>query len=86
MVTFELEQVEPLNTAMVQDNGDLVQQCKLVIKISGITSNDKNVIDMTSFVVTNDVVADDPFPFKKAWEHIKNVLAPEFVVNNYTAL
>lgn len=83
MANFQLKEVQAVGTASVQADGSLVQSCMVVTEIQGIKAEGKTLTDLASFEVPNSVMANQAEPLKAAWSHIKDVLAPAFVADNY---
>lgn len=83
MANFQLKEVSAAGTASVQADGSLVQSCMVVTEIQGIKAEGKVLTDLASFEVPNSVMANQAEPLKAAWSHIKDVLAPQFVLDNY---
>lgn len=83
MANFQLKEVQAVGTATIQEDGSLVQSCMVVTEIQGIKAQGKVLSDLASFEVPNSVMANQAEPLKAAWIHIKDVLAPAFVLDNY---
>ena len=83
MATFQLKEVQAIGTATIQADGSLVQSCMVVTEIQGIKAEGKTLSDLASFEVPNSVMANQAEPLRAAWAHIKDVLAPAFVLDNY---
>lgn len=86
MATFQLKEVQAIGTASIQADGSLVQSCMVITEILGIKAQGKTLSDLASFEVPNSVMANQPEPLKSAWDYIKDVLAPQFVLDNYSDL
>lgn len=83
MANFQLKEVSAVGTATIQADGSLVQSCMVVTEIQGIKAQGKVLSDLASFEVPNSVMANQAEPLRAAWAHIKDVLAPAFVLDNY---
>lgn len=83
MATFTLKEVQAVGTASIHEDGSLVQSCMVITEILGIKTQGKTLTDLESFEVPNSVMANQAEPLKAAWDYIKDVLAPEFVVDTY---
>ena len=86
MANFQLKEVSAVGTATIQSDGSLVQSCMVVTEILGIKAQGKVLSDLASFEVPNSVMANQAEPLKSAWDYIKDVLAPQFVLDNYSDL
>lgn len=84
MASFALKDVTAMGAAQVLENGDLVQLCMIETEIKGIPLTGKFLNDVTSFVVPNTEMVGKPQPVTAAWDYIKNTLAPQWVVDNYS--
>lgn len=83
MATFTLKEVQAIGTASIHPDGSLTQSCMVVTEILGIKTDDKTLSDLASFEVPNSVMASQAEPLLAAWNHIKDVLAPQFVADTY---
>ena len=83
MASFVYKNVSALGTAQVLENGDLVQNCMIDTAIEGIVLENKLLNDVVEFTVPNSEIAGTPQPLTAAWDYIKDVLAPQWVANNY---
>lgn len=83
MANFVYKNVSALGTAQVLENGDLVQNCMIDTAIEGIVLENKLLNDLVSFTVPNSEIAGTPQPLTAAWDYIKDVLAPQWVADNY---
>lgn len=86
MANFQLKEVQAVGTATIQADGSLTQSCMVITGIEGIKTEGKTLSDVTTFEVSNSVMANKPEPLKSAWDYIKDVLAPQFVLDNYSDL
>ena len=83
MASFVYKNVTAIGTAQVLENGDLVQNCMIDTAIEGIVLENKLLNDLVEFTVPNSKIAGTPQPLTAAWDYIKDVLAPQWVANNY---
>lgn len=83
MASFVYKNVTAIGTAQVLENGDLVQNCMIDTAIEGIVLEGKVLNDIVEFTVPNSEIAGTPQPLTAAWDYIKDVLAPQWVANNY---
>ena len=86
MVNFVFKNVVAVGTAQVLENGDLVQQCVIDTAIEGIVLENKVLTDVVEFTIPNSEMFGTPQPLTAAWDYIKNVLAPQWVDDNYVNL
>lgn len=83
MANFQLKEVQAIGTASIQADGSLTQSCMVITEIQGIKVQGKTLSDLASFEVPNSVMASQAEPLLAAWNHIKDVLAPQFVADTY---
>lgn len=83
MANFRLNNISAIGGAQIKEGGSIIQQCMLEIAIDGIALQDKKLSDIVSFEVPNAEMVGKPQPIVAAWDYIKNVLAPEWVAENY---
>lgn len=83
MASFVYKNVNALGTAQVLENGDLVQNCMIDTAIEGIVLENKVLNDIVEFTVPNSEIVGTPQPLTAAWDYIKDVLAPQWVADNY---
>ncbi len=83
MITFNLNNVTTIGSAEISENGDTIQRCLVEVKINGIISQNKILQDVVEFNVPNSVIVGSQKPILDAWEYIKNILAPQWVEDNY---
>jgi hypothetical protein len=83
MANFVYKNVLAVGTAQVLENGDLVQSCMIDTAIEGIVLEGKILNDIVAFTVPNEEMAGKPQPLTAAWDYIKDVLAPQWVADNY---
>jgi hypothetical protein len=86
MANFVYKNVTAVGTAQILENGDLIQQCIIDTTIEEIQLEGKMLNDVVEFTVPNLEMAGKPQPLTAAWEYIKNVLAPQWVEDNYKSL
>lgn len=86
MITFVLENISAMGSAIVAENGDTLQKCIIDVKIEGIVSNDKTISTAVDFTVPNAVMVGSATPTLAGWDYIKNTLAPQWVIDNYSAI
>lgn len=86
MANFQLKEVQAIGTASVQADGSLTQSCMVITEITGIKSSGKNLTDLTTFEIPNSIMSGQDEPLNVAWNYIKNDLAPQFVIDNYSDL
>ena len=83
MASFVYKNVTAVGTAQVLENGDLVQTCMIDTAIEGIVLENKVLNDVVEFTVPNSEIVGTPQPLTAAWDYIKDLLAPQWVANNY---
>lgn len=83
MASFVYKNVTAIGAAQVLENGDLVQNCMIDTAIEGIVLEGKVLNDIVEFTVPNSEIAGTPQPLTAAWDYIKDVLAPQWVADNY---
>jgi len=83
MANFVYKNVLAVGTAQVLENGDLVQSCMIDTAIEGIVLEGKILNDIVAFTVPNEEMVGKPQPLTAAWDYIKDVLAPQWVADNY---
>lgn len=86
MANFVLKEVKAVGTPSIFEDGSLTQTCMVVTEIQGIKSQGKILNDIHVFEVDNSIMANQAEPLNVAWSHIKDVLAPQFVLDNYSDL
>jgi hypothetical protein len=86
MANFVLKEVTAVGTPSVLEDGSLTQTCMVVTEIQGIKSKGKILNDINVFEVDNSIMANQSEPLNVAWSYIKDVLAPQFVLDNYSDL
>lgn len=86
MIEFTLNSVSAVGNANVQENGDTIQNCIIEIKITGLQIGEKIISDMVELTVPNSVFVGADMPTVAGWLHIQNVLAPQWVADNYTSI
>ena len=84
MASFVLKNITAMGAAKVLENGDLVQSCMIETEIKDISLTGKVLTDFASFTVPNAEMVGKPQPVTAAWDYIKNTLAPQWVVDNYS--
>lgn len=84
MASFTLKEVIANGTAQVLENGSLIQTCVLIISIEGIASQGKTISEIVDFEVENNVMSNTQEPLVVAWTYIKEVLAPQWLVDNFS--
>ena len=84
MATFVLKEVQAVGTASILEDGSLSQSCMVITEIQGIKVTGKTLTDVTTFEVPNAIISGKQEPLLAAWLHIKDVLAPQFVEDNYS--
>jgi hypothetical protein len=83
MITFVLNNVTTAGFPQVKENGDTLQTCIVEVKIEGLISQNKFLSDIVDFTIPNSVMVNQAMPTVAGWEYIKNVLAPQWVEDNY---
>jgi hypothetical protein len=83
MANFVYKNVTAVGTAQILENGDLVQSCMIDTEIEGIVLEGKILNDVIHFTVPNEEMVGKPQPLTAAWDYIKDVLAPQWVADNY---
>jgi hypothetical protein len=84
MANFVFKNVTAIGTAQVLENGDLIQPCMIETSIEQIVLENKFLNDLVTFTIPNSEMVGKPQPITAAWDYIKNVLAPQWVVDNYS--
>jgi hypothetical protein len=84
MANFVFKNVTASGAAQVLENGDIIQVCIIETEIEGIPLEGKILIDIQSLTVPNSEMVDKPQPITAAWDYIKNTLAPQWVIDNYS--
>ena len=83
MISFILNNITAMGSAQVLENGDTKQNCLLEVLIDKIELKNQLINNIVEFTVPNSIMAGSPTPTIAGWEYIKNVLAPEWVIDNY---
>ena len=84
MANFVYKNVTAVGTAQILENGDLIQSCMIDTAIEGIVLEGKILNDIVAFTVPNSEMVGKPQPLTATWDYIKDVLAPQWVADNYT--
>lgn len=84
MANFVFKNVTANGVAQVLENGDIIQMCMVETEIQGISLVGKTLVDITSFTIPNSEMVGKPQPITAAWDYVKNTLAPQWVVDNYS--
>lgn len=84
MANFVLKNVQATGSASFNENGDLTQPCMVYTEIENIVLQGKVLCDLVEFIVPNSVMSTSDTPIIAAWDYIKDTLAPQWVVNNYS--
>lgn len=83
MISFVLNNITAMGSAQVLENGDTKQNCLLEVLIDGIELKNQLINNVVEFTIPNSIMAGSPTPTISGWEYIKNVLAPEWILNNF---
>lgn len=78
-----LKEVQALGNANILENGNCIQKCMITTELMGVVIIGKQFSDMVDFEIPNSVMVASSTPLLAGWEYIRDVLAPEWVANNY---
>lgn len=84
MVKFILKDVKAIGSAVILQDGALKQKCMIITEITDIKIEGKILMDNIDFEVPNSIMSNKSEPLIVAWDYIKNTLAPQWVVDNYS--
>lgn len=84
MANFVFSNVSAVGTAQLQQDGSLIQPCMVITAITGIVAQNKTLNDFVEFLVPNSVMANQQEPLNVAWTYIQDILAPQYVTENYS--
>ena len=83
MTTFTLKEVTANGTAQILENGNLIQKCIVLVQIDGIVLENQSLLNVVDFEVPNSEMVGKPQPLTEAWNYIKDILAPQWVAENF---
>ena len=83
MIGFELREVRAIGNANILDNGNCIQKCMMTVDVVGVVISDQQLNNIVDFEIPNSVMVGSETPLLAGWEYIRDVLAPEWVANNY---
>ena len=83
MIGFDLKEVRAIGNANILDNGNCIQKCMMTVDVVGVVILDQQLNNIVDFEIPNSVMAASSTPLLAGWEYIRDVLAPEWVANNY---
>ena len=79
-----LKKVEAVGNANILENGNTIQRCILTTELEGVNIVGKQFNDMVEFEIPNSEMVGKDKPLLSGWDYIKNVLAPQWVIDNYS--
>ena len=83
MIGFELKEVRAIGNANILDNGNCIQKCMMTVDVVGVVILDQQLNNIVDFEIPNSIMAASSTPLLAGWEYIRDVLAPQWVANNY---
>ena len=79
-----LKEVQAMGNANILENGNCIQKCMITTELMGVVIIGKQFSDMVDFEIPNSVMAASSTPLLAGWEYIRDVLAPQWVIDNYS--
>lgn len=79
-----LKEVQALGNANILENGNAIQKCIITTELTGVVIIGKQFNDMVEFEIPNSEMVGKDKPLLSGWEYIRDVLAPEWVIDNYS--
>ena len=79
-----LKKVEAIGNANIKENGNTIQRCMLTTELEGVSIVGKQFNDMVEFEIPNSEMEGKDKPLLSGWEYVKNILAPQWVIDNYS--
>jgi hypothetical protein len=79
-----LKKVEAIGNANILENGNTIQRCILTTELEGVNIVGKQFNDVVEFEIPNSEMAGKDKPLLSGWEYVKNILAPQWVIDNYS--
>jgi len=79
-----LKKVEAIGNANILENGNTIQRCLLTTELEGVSIVGKQFSDIVEFEIPNSEMVGKDKPLVSGWDYIKNVLAPQWVIDNYS--
>lgn len=81
-----LKRVEAVGNANILENGNTIQRCMVITELEGVIIVGKQFTDIVEFEIPNSEMAGKEQPLTSGWAYIRDVLAPQWVIDNYTSL
>ena len=79
-----LKRVEAIGNANILENGNTIQRCMITTELEGVVIIGKQFSDMVEFEIPNSEMAGKEQPLTSGWAYIRDVLAPQWVIANYS--
>jgi hypothetical protein len=79
-----LKKVEAIGNANILSNGNTIQRCILTTELEGVVIVGKQFTDMVEFEIPNSEMVGKEQPLTSGWAYIRDVLAPQWVIDNYS--
>ena len=79
-----LKEVQALGNANILENGNTIQRCMVTTELEGVVILGKQFNDMVEFEIPNSEMVGKDKPLLAGWEYIRDVLAPQWVIDNYS--
>jgi len=79
-----LKEVKAIGNANILENGNTIQRCILTTELEGVVIVGKQFSDMVEFEIHNSEMVGKEQPLKSGWAYIRDVLAPQWVIDNYS--
>ena len=84
MIGFDLKEVRAIGNANILDNGNCIQKCMMTVDVVGVVILDQQLNNIVDFEIPNSIMAASSTPLLAGWEYIRDVLAPQWVIDNYS--
>ena len=79
-----LKEVMAMGNANILANGNTIQRCMVTTELEGVVILGKQFSDMVDFEIPNSEMAGKEQPLTSGWAYIRDVLAPQWVIANYS--
>ena len=79
-----LKEVKAIGNANILENGNTIQRCMVTTELEGVVILGKQFSDMVEFEIPNSEMAGKEQPLTSGWAYIRDVLAPQWVIDNYS--
>jgi len=79
-----LKEVKAIGNANILENGNTIQRCMVTTELEGVVILGKQFSDMVDFEIPNSEMAGKEQPLTSGWAYIRDVLAPQWVIDNYS--